>query len=374
MESFRWDESFLTGIPEVDAQHRRLVGLINNLDDLLVHRSDDSAAAVDAVSRELTEYTRYHFEAEESFMAQIGVDPRHVGPHRAAHQRFIAELAQMGEAVGKAKLDACEKILRFLTHWLAHHILGTDQAMARQIVAIGSGRSAADAFVAEETDRASSTGPLLRALDGLFQQVSSRNHELTELNRTLELRVEARTKKLQEANALLEAIAMTDILTGLPNRRHALSGFEREWKAAAEAGSFIGCMMIDADGFKQVNDTCGHEAGDDVLRQLARALKHAVRTDDIVARLGGDEFLIICPHTDLDGSLRVAEHVRASVASMRVVTGGAEWSGSISVGVSARHAAMTTTRDLMKAADDGVYLAKKAGRNCVRTADRLESM
>jgi hemerythrin len=94
----------------------------------------------------------------------------------------------------------------------------------------------------------------------------------------------------------------------------------------------------------------------------------------MVARLGGDEFLIICPHTDLDGCLQVAQNVRASVGSLVVATGASQWRGSVSVGVSARCAAMTTIKDLLKAADDGVYLAKRAGRNCVRTADRLESL
>jgi len=126
------------------------------------------------------------------------------------------------------------------------------------------------------------------------------------------------------------------------------------------------CMMIDADHFKEVNDTYGHDAGDLVLRELATALKHAVRSDDIVCRLGGDEFFIICPQTDKAGGMHFAETICQSIAALRVPTGDGAWQGSVSIGVAARSDEMDNLDELMKLADEGVYLAKKAGKNCVR--------
>ena len=109
---------------------------------------------------------------------------------------------------------------------------------------------------------------------------------------------------------------------------------------------------------------------DEVLRQLAHTLKDSVRTDHFTARLGGDEFLIICPDTDLNGALIIAEKMRCVVDAMRVPTGNdGVWKGSISVGVACRAEAMKGPDDLIKAADNGVYLAKEAGRNCVRHTD-----
>ena len=368
MESFRWEECFLTGIGEVDAQHRRLVDTTNRLGDLLAGTGTELVVGTESVMQELVDYTRTHFTDEERLMRAHGIAARHLEPHVAAHAQFVAELGPLRERATESP-EAGEQTMKFLIHWLAYHILGTDRSMARQLAAIDGGERPEDAFLAEERERSSSTGPLLRALDGLFQQAYGRNRELSELNRTLEARVAERIEKLSEANARLEAMAMTDALTGLPNRRHAMSAFEREWDRADPEGVGVACAMIDADGFKPVNDAYGHEAGDIVLRELARALSHTVRTDDLVARLGGDEFLLICPRPDLEGARRIAEKVRETVASMRVAVGDGVWRGSVSVGVAARRDGMVRPEDLIKAADDAVYCAKKAGRNRVMTSD-----
>lgn len=123
--------------------------------------------------------------------------------------------------------------------------------------------------------------------------------------------------------------------------------------------------MIDADGFKTINDNCGHDAGDAVLRQLSRRLLHAVRTNDVVCRFGGDEFLVICPNTPLQGALRLAEQLRHEVATLRVPAGKSEWRDSI--GVAVRGATMKGYEDLVKLADEGVYRAKREGRKHVAT-------
>lgn len=130
------------------------------------------------------------------------------------------------------------------------------------------------------------------------------------------------------------------------------------------------CIMIDADHFKQVNDNYGHDAGDEVLRQLARTLLHAFRNDDLVCCLGGDEFFMICPHADLAGGITIAEITRQKVSEMRVETGGDPWAGSISVGVAMREASMNTFAELVKNADESVYAAKAAGKNCVRAVQQ----
>ena len=125
--------------------------------------------------------------------------------------------------------------------------------------------------------------------------------------------------------------------------------------------------MIDADGFKGINDKFGHEAGDNVLRELAKCLRRSVRNDDIVCRLGGDEFLIICAYTDLPGAMKTAEKLRSEVSELRVRAGSGDWIGSVSVGVAQRSPEMKFEEELLKRADEGVYVAKNNGRDCVST-------
>jgi hemerythrin len=369
MESFRWDKHFETGLAEVDKQHRHLVDVVNRFGDLLGQPKGVAFGDIEIVFNELAAYAGYHFKEEEGMMAQVGLHAAYVAQHVQLHTNFLQEVMRMREGVSPRNPDAAEPLLKFLTYWLAFHILGTDQSMARQVRAILAGRDPAVAYADEQVMKEGATEPLLHALNGLFHQVSQQNRELLELNRTLEQKVVERTTALTQANRKLKEMALTDILTGLPNRRHAMTRLAQDWSESLRDGTPIACMMIDADGFKQVNDKHGHDAGDYVLQQLSSHLRYCMRTDDIVCRLGGDEFLIICPRTSLEGALHVAELMRQAIAQQRVPVGNGVWPGSISIGVAARTPEMQTPEDLIKAADQGVYIAKRAGRNRVGCAD-----
>jgi len=305
-------------------------------------------------------------------MQNAGIDKRHLKLHRREHQNFFQDVSLLHKEILSDTELTAKDLFEFLINWLVYHILGSDKNMARQINKISAGNSAEEAFVAEEQERDSSTAPLLKSLNNLFQQVANRNRQLAELNRGLEARVERRTRELQDANQKLEQLATTDMLTGLANRRFAMQALEQLWAETARDNTPLGCMLIDADHFKQINDNYGHDAGDTVLCQLAKQLQYAMRTDDIVCRLGGDEFLIICPNTDNKGLLHIAEQMHEQVARMQVQVDGGCWNGSISVGVAVKSSAMTNTADLIKAADNGVYAAKAAGKNCIRQGE-LES-
>jgi hemerythrin len=370
MDSFVWDKQFETGLSDVDEQHHILVNLINRFGELLTISGVVSFADIETVFGELAEYAKYHFQDEELLMERERVDSRFVEKHKKLHHDFLQELTQMHAGVGPHQQDSAKSLLKFLIYWLAFHILGTDQSLARQIKSIQSGQNPADAYLDETRMKETATEPLLLALNGLFQQVSERNRELIELNLTLEKKVVERTHALSEANKRLEELAMTDVLTGLPNRRQAMARLAQVWAESSKEDTSIACMMIDADGFKQINDNFGHDAGDEVLRQLSKNLSYSVRTDDIVCRLGGDEFLILCPKTTLDGALHAAELIRNNISSLRVSAGTGVWSGSVSIGVAERTPEMHGAEDLIKAADEGVYISKRKGRNRVESFQR----
>ncbi len=173
--------------------------------------------------------------------------------------------------------------------------------------------------------------------------------------------------ELSVTNRRLQEVALTDALTGFPNRRYAMERFDQEWAVGSRSGRALSCLVIDVDAFKTVNDTYGHDVGDAVLKQTAAALKSGLRTPDVVCRIGGDEFLAICPDTDLAAALMCGERVRQAVAAIAIKVGSLEIKVGISVGVATREATMADVDALIKAADQGVYVAKQRGRNCVAT-------
>lgn len=367
MDVFKWNGDFETGQAEVDRQHQQLVDIINRFGDLLLQNRLKASDFTQAFT-EILSYTEQHFDEEEQLMQQFNIDPRHRQQHGAEHANFLYELNYLQQDPDFCNQDSGHVFLQFLNNWLAYHLLGSDKSLSRQIEAIKAGQNPVSAYEESVAETSGSTGSLLAALSNLLQQVSERNRQLLEMNRTLEQKVAERTRELSTANRNLEELARTDVLTGLPNRRHAMHGLAQLWKESSAAKTPLSCLMIDADGFKEINDNYGHDAGDNVLRRLSSALRDAVRTDDIVCRLGGDEFLVICPDTPLDGALHIAELTRIAVTGLKVPLRRGFWHGSISIGVATRTTQMNTPDDLIKQADRGVYEAKHAGRNCVRTA------
>jgi hemerythrin len=377
MQAFQWNHCFATGLADVDEQHQRLVDVINRFGALIMREDGATAAGLEVVFAELAQYASFHFAEEEALMAASGLTPQYVESHRQKHLQFMAEVTLLYEGISADNRGAAKGLLEFLTNWLPYHILGSDQFMAKQIALIASGGGDSRGVTQPDAPTQDpAKDALLSALNGLLQQVSDRNHALVHLNKTLEARVSERTQALTEktlaladANQQLDDIANTDVLTDLPNRRHAMRSFQRAWSEAVSSNTALACMMIDADGFKKINDTQGHDAGDRVLQALSMQLRNAVRTDDLVCRLGGDEFLIICAATPMDGALQLAEKIRSDVAALRVNAGAGEWRGSVSIGVAVRTAGMNSMEDLLKTADLGVYAAKRNGRNCVAVAD-----
>lgn len=177
--------------------------------------------------------------------------------------------------------------------------------------------------------------------------------------------------ELAVSNRRLQEVALTDSLTGFPNRRYAIERIQQEWSVSSRTRRPLSGMVIDVDQFKTYNDSHGHDVGDAVLRQVAASIKGALRAQDIVARTGGDEFLVICPDSGLDAALACAERVRFAVESAPLTAGGQTHHMSVSIGVATRDTVMTDPDALIKRADQALYLAKNKGRNRIMTAQAL---
>ncbi|MDD2708361.1 MAG: diguanylate cyclase [Verrucomicrobiae bacterium] len=174
-------------------------------------------------------------------------------------------------------------------------------------------------------------------------------------------------RQLSEANEQLRLAAITDGLTGLFNRRHTFALVEDEFEKARSGGLILGCLMMDVDRFKFINDTFGHLSGDAVLRQIAGVLRGAVPAGALVGRYGGEEFLMMLPGMNLAESKRVAEWIRDGIE--RQVARGAAVPGlervTISIGVAVFRGEDDGMEALLKRADEALYRAKKRGRNRV---------
>jgi len=175
-----------------------------------------------------------------------------------------------------------------------------------------------------------------------------------------------RMKKFQD---LLAAKAQVDGLTGVYNRLHLDQRLTEEVARSARYGNVFALLMADLDHFKGINDEFGHPFGDLVLQSFADVLTRSVRSTDVVCRYGGEEFALILPETDADGAIRLIERVRSGMRELelrprgRAITVTASWGIATSAML---ERAKLTAPSLLEMADQGLYEAKRAGRNCAR--------
>ena len=179
------------------------------------------------------------------------------------------------------------------------------------------------------------------------------------------------TIHLRQVQSKLEMLAITDVLTGIANRGYVMSRGEEVFARTVRnrekdpQSSELCCIMLDIDHFKQVNDTWGHQAGDQVLCEVALRLRQCVRPYDIIGRYGGEEFVVLMPDTAFDQGLVVAERIRTVINSETICIGDEEIKVSVSLGVAYTQEKDRDLGDLIKKADQGLYKAKDGGRDRV---------
>lgn len=177
-----------------------------------------------------------------------------------------------------------------------------------------------------------------------------------------------RLKNLQDE---LRQQAIQDPLTGLPNRRYLAEMMPREIARANRQGLPIALMMVDLDHFKAVNDTLGHAAGDQVLRAVGGLLRAMTRASDVACRWGGEEFVVMMPCAGLEVATRRADEMRQAFESLSLPGESGSQRNTFSTGLALYPMHAGTPEDLLAAADEALYAAKAAGRNCIRVSTRV---
>jgi diguanylate cyclase (GGDEF)-like protein len=194
---------------------------------------------------------------------------------------------------------------------------------------------------------------------------------------SLSLRSHQQVQTIQKEVQTLQLKATTDPLTGLANRAKFDEFFEEHFRRAHNHQRPLALLFLDVDHFKQVNDTYGHQAGDEVLRRMARLLRGATRSIDLAARYGGEEFAVVLTETDTAAAAMRADAIRLAAAAEQIAFEDAVLRVTVSIGVAGtdRSRVFSQQTQLTNAADRAVYAAKAAGRNAVRVfRPRIEAV
>ncbi|NLK71444.1 MAG: diguanylate cyclase [Clostridiales bacterium] len=176
-------------------------------------------------------------------------------------------------------------------------------------------------------------------------------------------------RKIQQK---LKFLATTDYLSGVYNRAEFMNLAKREFSRAKRNNDELSLLIMDLDDFKKINDTFGHAAGDEMIREMGSIIKSSFRKSDIAGRIGGEEFAVVLKNASLEEAKKVAEQFRETVNSRKVIYGKQEISVTVSIGVAAIRGNtddIKSIEDIFKKADDALYGAKAKGRNCVATLE-----
>jgi diguanylate cyclase len=204
----------------------------------------------------------------------------------------------------------------------------------------------------------------------LIDHVVQATHAMEARSKTLELEVKASSREVAQLRERLESVrreALTDPLTGIPNRKAFETELDRAMGASVEAGEPLSLLLCDIDHFKQFNDTWGHQTGDQVLRLVANCISENVKGRDTAARFGGEEFAVVLPQTELADAVRLANQIRSKVESKKLVKkSNGDILGVITISIGAAQYDMKETAEsLVQRADACLYAAKRTGRNRV---------
>ncbi len=249
-----------------------------------------------------------------------------------------------------ADIDSMDEAIEAINSGLAQRFLFKPWR-PEQLVALV--RQAARTFLLERSHE-NLLDELRRLNLGLEERVADRTRELEHTNRQLEQR-----------NTILQKMALTDALTGLPNRRAMDRLAKTEVRRRARTPSHLAIALIDADNFKSINTRFLLPGGDHVLAWLGQTLLNAVRTIDTIGRVGGEEFMIVAPETSVEGALTLAERVRRTVEIGETIYGNEPIKLTVSVGMVVAMSDTLVGFDQMRhAASAALAEAKEAGRNC----------
>jgi diguanylate cyclase (GGDEF)-like protein/PAS domain S-box-containing protein len=273
---------------------------------------------------------------------------------------------------GFSREEVLGKSTRDIRFWSNH-----DDRKKYRTLLENSDAAATAEFIFRRKDGTSFVGSITGRVIGVFDRphIISVIQDLTEKKQS-ESRIQDLIRQLEMEKAVAEINAITDGLTGLANRRYFDESLRTEFFRLKRSGAPLSFIMLDIDHFKTFNDTYGHLAGDNCLKEIGGALKGNVRrVHDIVARYGGEEFAVIMPETESRGAAALAEQIRKSIEELGIPHSASDAASVVTVSlgvITAYPAVLTKPEEIIAMADEALYAAKGKGRNRVEISTRQD--
>jgi len=368
---FPWIKSFEIGYAEIDNQHKKLVDLLNNF-----YRESYSAGLdsdldvkpeVKSLINELLDYTHYHFEYEEKVYERYFNKSKLLKKHQNTHKKLglVATKFKKNYELVAGNFDY-EDFISTLVLWLADHILTEDAFMFSVIFNLDDGLSFDKSVKLATEEMKSTKREIAETISAMIKMSSGISMHL---RREIMFRLKVENNLVREistrekAEKKLTYISQHDALTDLPNR-YLFRELGKLALSYAKRNKFEQALLfIDIDGFKAVNDTLGHDAGDELLIAIAKRLKECVRDSDIIARIGGDEFTIhLGGNTDSTSASAIAGRINLSLSRPFKLDKSTADVGA-SIGISIYPDDAEDLESLVKTADSAMYEVKKSDKN-----------
>jgi two-component system cell cycle response regulator len=250
-----------------------------------------------------------------------------------------------------------------ITDWMMRDFTGAD--LCRHIRSAFRQSYAYIIVLTRQTEKDNVVEALAAGADDYLTKPFHRGELLARVN--VGARIIGLQRQIETENKHLEDLALTDALTGLPNRRAIETWATNQLSSAVRHDFSFWMVLADLDHFKRVNDTFGHDAGDEVLEKFSRILKSCSRRGDLCGRIGGEEFLLVLTHTSKENALRVVDRIREELSCTSFSFGGCTFGVTASFGLAGfeENERRFTFSKLRTLADDALYAAKRAGRNRV---------
>ena len=350
-----------------------LVGLLQDIGMLVLDLvlGDEYGAACEKAQthQELVEFERVlidstHAEVSGFLADEWKLPPLLALPMRHHHEPGVIDDPALRELVNVAyAAQLCAEVF-------------VQQDPARQIADVrefcqqnfNMAQTTCDALLGDIGQKAREVAPLFEIKLGEAVDFDTILKRANEALVDLTLRSQQQAMNLEAQNQKLKEVAVTDALTGLANRVRFDAFLAQQYDAALRSRRPLSLLMMDLDRFKKINDTYGHQAGDNVLKAIGKLIRTAARSNDLAARYGGEEMALVLPDTTKQTAAAIAESIRRAVAARPIVSDKTPIPVTISIGVATFDAGspLRQPAHLIKAADMACYAAKNAGRNCVK--------